>query len=139
MDKLEVGMYVRTKMGYIARCTYIDKELENIYGFDSAIRRSFGDEYDFIYCDEQKEYIIKASHNIIDLIEEGDYVNGNLIEMFYDCWNDEIKDYEDILGIAIYDDARMDCITSIRPLTTLDIKSIVTKEQFESIEYSLEG
>ena len=58
--KLEVGMYVRTKEGYIAKCTYIDEELEGIYGFDSAIRRSFGDKYDFIYCKEQEKYIIKA-------------------------------------------------------------------------------
>ena len=82
--KLKPNMYARTKYGYIAKCIYIDEELESIYGFDSAIRRSFGDEYDFIYCEEQEKYIIKTSHNIIDLIEVGDYVNGERIDSIQD-------------------------------------------------------
>ena len=45
-----------------------------------------GDVWEFIEYEngfgvpyEQKDYIVKASHNIIDLIEIGDYVNGNKI------------------------------------------------------------
>ena len=86
--KIEAGMYVRTKEGYIAKCTYIDEELEGIYGFDSAIRRSFGDKYDFIYCKEQENYIIKASHNIIDLIEESEI----------DLLKEILSKYKEIIG-----------------------------------------
>ena len=114
--ELKKGMYVRTKDGYIAKCTYIDTELENIYGFDGAIRKSFGDEYDFIYCKEQEEHIIKASHNIIDLIEVGDYVNGNEVIQIKDnkiYFNDYAEEPE-------------------------NIKSIVTKEQFKAMEYKID-
>ena len=48
--------------------------------------------------DNIEKYIIKASHNIIDLIEDGDYVNGNLIEMFY-----EVSKLEKITKSIDYD------------------------------------
>jgi len=118
--KLEVGMYVRTLNGIVK----IDK-IQNDVMKDEKGCLHYGD-------------FIKASNNIIDLIEDGDYVNGYLIEKFYDTYNPKTEEYEDILGIAIYDDARMDCIEEIRPLRTLDIKSIVTKEQFESMQYKVD-
>lgn len=126
--KLEAGMYVRTKEGYIAKCTYIDEDLESIYVFDSAIWRSFGDEYDFIHCEEQEKYIIKTSHNIIDLIEKGDYVNGSKvieIEKDYKFIDNEIRD------ILWLDNKRNNAVWKET------IKSIVTKEQFSSMAYKL--
>lgn len=69
-----------------------------------------------------KEDIIKSSPNIIDLIEVGDYVNG--------CKVDDIRpthlycnedDDEDFCKIIFQE----------------NIKSIVTKEQFESMEYKI--
>lgn len=56
------------------------------------------------------ENIIKSSPNIIDLIQVGDYVNGILITIRM------------IDNIGMYFN---------------DIKSIVTKEQFESMEYNV--
>lgn len=131
--KLEKGNFVRTKAGMIAKI--ISK-----YNVSSSLHR---DEIVFILDNGNKlalhsRKVIKASNNIIDLIEEGDYVNGYLIEKFYDTYNPKTEEYEDILGIAIYDDARMDCIEEIRPLRTLDIKSIVTKEMFESVQYKVD-
>ena len=41
------------------------------------------------------------------------------------------------LGIPIYDDALMNCISEVRPLDTIEIKSIVTKEQFEKVMYKV--
>lgn len=64
---------------------------------------------------------IEASHNIIDLIEVGDYVNRkhvNRIEKNYIVVN-EIWTGREILKNE-------------------NIKSIVTKEQFESISYKVE-
>ena len=107
--KLEEGMYVRTKKGigkinyfinnnYTQKFTYIDnKGVSNIL--------------------EEKE-IIKASYNIIDLIEVGDYVNG--WKVLY--WTDGTKVVDD--GYATN-------------LDKISVKSILTKEQFESMKYEV--
>lgn len=75
--KLEVGQFVRTDDGEI----YIVHEL--VYGKNGEVSATL------TWKDSQKkigrctlvniENITKASHNIIDLIEEGDYVNGCLV------------------------------------------------------------
>lgn len=62
------------------------------------------------------EDIIKASHNIIDLIEVGDYVNGY-----------EVTSKDQFLGFGNHDWYMLDN----------EIKSIVTHEQFESMSYKL--
>ncbi len=76
----------------------------------------------FIHTDigtYDKENIIKSSPNIIDLIEVGDYVNGerviNIIKKYKYL---EVSDEEIVIDEK-------------------DIKSIVTKEQFESMMYKL--
>ena len=74
--------------------------------------------------------IIKASHNIIDLIEVGDYVNGSKvieIEKDYKFIDNEIRD------ILWLDNKRNNAVWKET------IKSIVTKEQFSSMEYRLGG
>lgn len=63
--------------------------------------------------------IIKHSKNIIDLIEVGDYVNGKYVK--------EINQYKD--GKSI--------IALIGIIDEQDIKSIVTKKQFKSVEYEV--
>lgn len=72
------------------------------------------------------EDIVKHSKNIIDLIEEGDYVNGHRVKAVYlDGVTKYIKldnSYEDRKGVRTYSE---------------DIKSIVTKQQFSNIEYKV--
>ena len=63
--------------------------------------------------------IVKHSKNIIDLIEEGDYVNGKYVE--------KIEQYKS--GKSI--------IALIGIIENEDIKSIVTKEQIKQIEYRI--
>lgn len=72
------------------------------------------------------------SDKIIDLIEVGDYVNGMLVKEFSDA------DGNMFLGFPIYAEALMYRVKEVRPLDTMKIKSIVTHEQFESIEYKVE-
>ena len=99
--KLEVGMYVRTKKG-------------KIYKFDTN---------NSMAKNGAKKYMVNCSHNIIDLIEAGDYVNGYFVLNVLD-FNDNTR----ILSLErIYDNK----------ITEEDIKSIVTKEQFSSMEYRL--
>ena len=121
--KLEVGMYVRTKDG-ISKCIKVTPIRENsfMYEFD---REVYEDVYFLTYSELEK---YKSSSNIIDLIEVGDYVNGKqVIETYYksdEKWHLEIVDSR----LLTHDE-----------LKHVNIQSIVTKEQFESMKYSLEG
>ena len=96
--KLEVGMYVRTINGKI----WVIASQQAISG--------------------HRKDIINASYNIMDLIEVGDYINGDRVTQVTSryvevCYGRDSCDF----------------------INEEDIKSIVTKEQFESIKYSLEG
>ena len=121
--KLEVGMYVRTKKGLIAK--YIGFE-DFTYNFDSEIYWFYEYYNDYIYEEDFEEWfekrVVKTSHNIIDLIEIGDIVvslNGaNILEYNLTTLSniDELKDLWNIQR---------------------NIKSIVTKEQFECMSYKV--
>ena len=63
-----------------------------------------------------KKEIVKVSDNIIDLIEVGDYVNGHLV----------IKRHNDLMLEDTFDLVQDE-----------EIKSIVKKEQFESMSYKV--
>ena len=119
--KLEVGMYVRNNHFGIGK---INKEY-----FDSNNKHWFNVQFN-CYKDEdchcgicEETMGFKASYNIIDLIQVGDYVNG------YPVY--EIIEYEDnIRAIVIGDDNK----SIIWEESSQYIKSIVTKEQFKSVE-----
>ena len=115
---IQVGMYVRTKKG-IGKVVELKKH--DLWGFIIKIIGQYN-----CYSHSSTESlsdVIKASHNIIDLIEVGDYVNGDRIEEIENGelrfnWSFEYSEY-----ISYYEKE--------------DIKSIVTKEQFESIGYKV--
>lgn len=132
--KLEVGMYVRTKYGYIAKITKINPS--SIY-FDSQIfyASNFCAAHNKILRKENIEKIAKANHDIKKLIQYGDYVNGFKVIEFDDIDGDGNEYIE--LGIPVYEDACLDVISEYRPLSTIDIKTIVTKERFESMAYKV--
>ena len=112
--KLEVGMYVKFK-------TLSNQvKLGQIQLIDNSIYELDNNE---VTADK---YIVKASHNIIDLIEEGDYVNGSKVQEIGEGYV-EIEEYSGLNNDMPF------------VVKTEDIKSIVTKEQFESMKYSLEG
>lgn len=120
--KLEVGMYIRTDYGLIGKIIEKYKGVGNsiIYKIDIP---SEGFDYTNIFEFE----IIKQSHNIIDLIEAGDYVNGKLVT--------------DIHGERIYTfNSYSDDISNKKSFSYMlsdYIESIVTKEQFEFISYKI--
>ena len=101
-DEIKVGEYIRTKSGTIIKVTKT-----NIVG-----------KYYYLDIKENRK-IVKHSSNIIDLIEVGDYVNGELVSKV-------TKNYITI-GRITY---------SINDLK--GIKSIVTKEMMASVEYRVE-
>lgn len=108
--ELKVNNYVRTKYGISKIITNPEKNKFNIDIFkkDGITLR----------CIRQKD-IIKSSPNIIDLIEEGDYVNG------YTVLHKD-KDYVRICIIMIPFDLKNE-----------DIKTVLTREQFKEMEYEI--
>lgn len=122
MEDIKVGEYVRTDKGNIGKVYEIrlgkSKDVKdlyfNIYKLDIGLWTELS-------------YIKKHSFNIIDLIEEGDYVNG----------------YK-ILDLEKKEDRIMICVLKLRSkehwitIDIQDIKSIVTKEQFNREKYILE-
>ena len=112
MNNLKPNMYIRTKEGKI------DKVLEiNIEDFDEPVVRLAS--YPIGMYQGMFEYK-KASHNIIDLIEVGDYVNGSKVINI----GKETKTIFCELG-------------HLTEEYHCKIKSIVTKEQFEAIKYEV--
>lgn len=131
--ELNIGDYVRTKNktfqpSQIAKIKNIEKDM--VYKGQKCLNLDHNllTNYEFLIY---KEDILKSSPNIIDLIEVGDYVNGskvinvvkdkhygNYVSVEYSI----IKNFE-VQIAEIYDEE--------------DIKSIVTKEQFESMEYKI--
>lgn len=114
-DKIEIGEYVRFKNGKIRKIIGIDKD--NHYCVDINYN---GAKYLTVF---EVATIIKHSSNIIDLIEVGDYVNGEKVEEIF----------ED--GLIYYHAIRLQ--TNKNDFLEQDIISIATKEQFENIEYRL--
>ena len=116
MNKLEVGMYVRTIDGVM--------KVKNIYQDDRENMDRFENEDGNIYF--LNEIIGEPSFNPIDLIEVGDYVNGEKVDYIDDC-DAAMREY-----YYNYEDASIDVGHWCE-----EIKSIVTKEQFSKMEYRL--
>lgn len=122
--KLEEGMYVRIEKGiykinyfinnnYTQKFTYIDnKGVSNIL---------------------ENDEIIKASHNIIDLIQAGDYVNGLRVEK--SKYGKLYTSYTYMGGdIGLQQETYT---TFLKDYEEDDIYSIVAREQFESMSYKV--
>ena len=112
MEEIKVGEYVRTKKGSIGKFKFTGADdTDNIIVY-------FKNQYGTTCVDETE--IVKHSFNIIDLIEVGDYVNGKLIHK---------TDISKNSAYVYYGNCKT--------FTDYQIKSVVTKEQFESIKYKV--
>ena len=106
---IEVNEYVRTKKGAVGKLIEIDKKATAYY-------------LDCLKCVSLKN-IVKHSKQLIDLIEIGDYVNGHLVEeVRISCFDSSIFVHEYTME-----------------LHENDIKTILTKEQFEANCYKVGG
>lgn len=111
VEEIKVGDYVRTRSGKID----IFKEKD--------------ENYLFARCEKNTYWIpdiVKHSKNIIDLIEIGDYVNGYRI--------DNIAN-----GVLVNKAVGIDRSGTFTPIVQYenDIKTILTKEQFEQNSYKV--
>lgn len=128
--KLEVGMICRTYDGYIGKLIQINVSDYNYLVIDCNrdVRRDVGYPKSHLYLKE--ENIKKASHDILDLIEVGDFITykKNNLHIEYPCrvygsYNEEIGETE------LYADNEN--------LKNIKITSIVAHEQFTQIEYKI--
>lgn len=130
--EISKGMYIRFKdnkgIQYIGKLININEYREPCFKY--AIEVNWYDDYIFIGDDD----ILKVSFNIIDLIEVGDYVNGNKVTKLgfdklllhcktIECHQEDLsRGYEGVTFVY----------------TNNDITDIVTKEQFNSMKYVVE-
>ena len=105
MEEIKVGEYIRDSIsGEIGKVVEVNP---NYYRKEDGFK---------IWRASYKK--IKHSPNIIDLIEEGDYVNGKLIHKV---------DIRENSAYIYYGNGKTFC--------DYQIKDIVTKEQFEQMKY----
>lgn len=116
--EIQVGEYCRVD-GNIAKLLSIN-EYENRVTFDAPIEIPLKGVSKTITIYDMLRYTTNHSHNIIDLIEEGDYVNGNLIS--------EVDKTKKEIRVNDY------YVTTFR---NEHIQTIVTHEQFKNMEYEV--
>lgn len=127
--ELKENMYVRNCYGRIAKIEYIE---DNIAYCDNWLYQSYEDYITFINLNDEEDIneITKASYNIIDILEVGDYVNGMEVTRIsgtrYDkndlhcyCEHNGNENWQQVM------------------IPVKNIKSIVTKEQFEEMSYKI--
>ena len=121
MEALSVGMYIRTNYGIIDKILKLNKsyvkgvsQKDELYAYDI-------------------DNIVKASYNIIDILEENDYVNGLRVEK---------NKYGELYTSYVYygGDIGKQCevyTTWLKELEEDMIYSIVTHEQMEQMAYKV--
>ena len=119
--KLELGMYVRTKNGYICKIININdyREPSIKYGVEADYLKDIM----FISDDD----IVKANFNIIDLIKPKDIILGRDGRL-YQCW----KIYKDY--VFTYSKNKQGQTVT---LVDYQIDKVLTKEHFDKLAYKV--
>lgn len=109
-------MYVRTKKGEIFDC-YESEQMHKLIYYPKKSKTNGYIDYGDVY---------KKSDNLIDILQVGDYVNGEKIIRIVPpdlCGDEELTDKKVYInGFEVYEEW---------------IKSIVTHEQFSQMEYRI--
>lgn len=123
---MNVGDFVRTKKGIAKIIGKLDNERFSYPGAwvtDTYLK--IYDDTEYIYDED----IIKSSPQIIDLIEKNDYVNGYLVI-------EETYTYHDVTFISVDTQDSWGWGKGEMPIE--NIKTIVTHEQMETMQYRVE-
>lgn len=126
MEKINIGMYVRTKDGiidkviidYNGHCANPNCECKHV-----SCAKNYYDE----------DNIVKASYSIIDILEKGDYVNGSEILDFKYKFieeNDNFTNFAVVTENCYLEDTDSWIIEK-------NIKSVITHEQIEQMAYKV--
>lgn len=114
MEDIKENEYIRTYLGEIGRVIAIKENPDRVVIDDCGQIVLIAD-------------ITKHSFNLIDLIEVGDYVNGNIVTDKYLFAGEK----------PVIETERND--TNCKCLCEKDIKSILTHEVFEANAYKVKG
>ena len=118
-EKIEVDEFVRTKDGQIGVFVkYSSRKDNSIYKSPFNCFIKLRNRKSNLQC--HRDYIVKHSKNIIDLIEVGDIVRVLV----------NIKTQETMIYT-------IDCEADLSLLREWNVKSVLTKEQFAQIEYKV--
>lgn len=117
-NKINVGEYVRTDKGEIAKVTYVAKEtLGEILGANEYRSIGFCNTEPYVYGN-----IVKHSKQLIDLIKCGDIVNRQLVIDKYE----DVDEYgNDFWCLIIEDDSLLN-----KTIREEDIQTILTRESY---------
>ena len=125
--KLEVGQFVRTKNGTIFKIIggNVDMwEIDIDYSYLSKCENEDYNSYAYNKNNSLFEYlVVKASYNIIDILEVGDMVNSLIVTKISED-NETKKKYINLYG-------------SLCEWENEDIKSVITHEQMEQMAYKV--
>ena len=139
--ELRENMYVRNWYGRIAKIEYIE---DNTAYCDNWLYQSYEDHITFINLDDEEDIdeILKASYNIIDLIEEKDLLEIEYFSLRYEKRVTRLFEVTYKEGRFInLDNAKCQFMLIDNDWTDNDkelepiIKSIVTHEQMEQMAY----
>ena len=125
--KLEVGMYVRHKPLLSSKYVKINK-IKEIEEKENCLHIWLEDK-DLI----TEKYLIKASYNIIDILEVGDYVNGSeILDFKYEF----IEENDNFTNFAVITE---NCYLENTDSWIIEknIKSVITHEQIEQMAYKV--
>lgn len=125
MVKLEVGMYCYNK-------TNRKLGIGKIIGFQTNDNVVIKYKSDIGLASAGN---LVASHNLIDLIEEGDYVNGYKVDNIEFDYSENVSPKRTFVDVDINDNM------GFRPtyFKNIEIKSIATREQFKSMQYEVQN
>lgn len=123
--ELKIGMYVRTKHG-IGRVDETEMFMDKYFQFHlDSDKGRIHNVTSNTYWNSPEDIIGEPSYDVIDLIDEGDYVNGKKVTYKYAPFGDEIFNLTLFGGQMLHN--------------TNKIESIVTKEQFNAMRYMVKG
>lgn len=124
--KLEVGKWCRTEKGTIFKIIGGNVDMWEIDIDYSYLSKCENEDYNSYAYNKNnslfEDLVFKSSYNIIDILEVGDYVNGYYVE-------DVLKTFVNVAVGSNYFQSPT--------IYEKDIKSVVTKEQFESMSYRI--
>lgn len=129
--ELKEGMYVRTNEGEISKIEWIS--FQSWEGINTVEAKFYLENKESLRYPRDN---FKASSNIIDLIEIGDYVNGyRVVDIILTYFNGlDRREKPKRIGLKVTN-GKFDYENYIE---ADEIKEIVTKEMFNSVKYEVE-